>query len=550
MATKKTTAETGKKKNTKKQQDEINLKQKGKATRFVAGEQQAKIAKKGKIASDVAKRKVKTSKEICERMLSTKVTNPDYLEYMEQSGFVVSDSDKDVYNLLFTSIIQNGILRGDPKVLALIRDIMGEEKAEEKPEEENKPFRIDSLLIADCFAAVRRDILNGKHTEYVLKGGRGSAKSSFFGIEGFEIFLNNPNVHWLILRQVSNTLRDSVYNQILWAIDTLGLTDEFTYIKNPPEITYKKTGQKIYFRGADDPQKIKSIKPPFGYIGILWFEELDQFKGEESVRKIEQSAIRGGDEAFIFKSFNPPKTANNWANQYILIPKESRLVHHSTYKDVPPEWLGKVFLEEADFLREVNPKAYEHEYLGVPNSAGGAVFENVVVEEITDEQIKQFDRILRGVDWGWYPDPYAYTASYYDAARLTLYIFDEMRCNKKSNRETADELMKDHGVTGSDEIICDSAEPKSVGDYRSYGLKARPAEKGAGSVEYSMKWLQSLVKIVIDPKRCPETMAEFVNYEYERNKDDEIISGYPDYDNHSIDSVRYATSPIWRRRGQ
>ena len=546
MATKKTTAEKPKKK-TKKEQDKENLKP---FTSDQSREKAVKNGKKGGIASGVAKRKIKTSKEICERMLSTKVTNPDYLEYMEQSGFVDKAEDKDVYNLLFTSIIQNGIMRGDPKVLQLIRDIMGEEKAEEKPEEENKPFRIDAFLIADCFASVRRDIVNRKHTEYVLKGGRGSAKSSFFGIEGFEIFLNNPQIHWLILRQVSNTLRDSVYNQILWAIDTLGLTDEFTYIKNPPEITYKKTGQKIYFRGADDPQKIKSIKPPFGYIGILWFEELDQFKGEESVRKIEQSAIRGGDDAFIFKSFNPPKTANNWANQYIQIPKESRLVHHSTYKDVPPEWLGRVFLEEAEFLKEVNPTAYEHEYLGVPNSAGGAVFENVVVEEITDQQIEQFDRILRGVDWGWYPDPFAYTASYYDAARLTLYIFDEMRCNKKSNRETADELVREHGVTAADELICDSAEPKSVGDYRSYGLKARPAEKGAGSVDYSMKWLQSLVKIVIDPKRCPETMAEFVNYEYERNKDDEIISGYPDYDNHSIDSVRYATSPIWRRRGQ
>jgi len=214
---------------------------------------------------------------------------------------------------------------------------MLEEHIKEIPETKDEIYRIDPLIIADGFASVRRDMLNYRHTEYILPGGRGSTKSSFFSIEGIEILKNNPQMHWLVLRQVGNTLRDSVYNQIIWAIDTLGLNDEFEMKVSPLEITYKPTGQKIYFRGADDPMKIKSIKVPFGYIGILWFEELDQFKGAESVRSIEQSAIRGGDKAYILKSFNPPKTANNWANQYIKIPKDSRLVHHSTYKDVLPE---------------------------------------------------------------------------------------------------------------------------------------------------------------------------------------------------------------------
>ena len=413
----------------------------------------------------------------------------------------------------------------------------------------NEIYRIDPLVIADGFASVRRDILNYRHTEYVLPGGRGSTKSSFFSIQGIEILKNNPQMHWLVLRQVGNTLRDSVYNQILWAIDTLGLNDEFEFKVSPLEITYKATGQKIYFRGADDPMKIKSIKVPFGYIGILWFEELDQFKGAESVRNIEQSAIRGGDKAYIFKSFNPPKTANNWANQYIKIPKENRLVHHSTYKGVPAEWLGKVFIDEAEFLKQVNPKAYEHEYEGVPNGTGGAVFDNVVCETITDEQIKNFDKIYRGVDWGWFPDPYHYGAMYYDAARLTLYIFDEYRCNKKSNRETANVLIEEKKVPLNEVITCDSAEGKSIGDYKSYGLTARGAEKGPGSVDYSMKWLQSLNKIVIDPLRCPETAKEFLEYEYEKDKEGNVVSGYPDADNHAIDMVRYAMSPVWKRRG-
>ena len=162
-------------------------------------------------------------------------------------------------------------------------------------------------------------------------------------------------------------MRSSVYQQILWAIDALGLSDEFHPTVSPMEITRISTGQKIYFRGADDPGKVKSIKVPFGYIGILWLEELDQFVGPESVRKIEQSVIRGGDVAYIFKSFNPPKSASNWANKYIKIPKASRLVVESSYLQAPPKWLGKPFLDEAEFLKEVNPDAYENEYMGVAN---------------------------------------------------------------------------------------------------------------------------------------------------------------------------------------
>lgn len=137
----------------------------------------------------------------------------------------------------------------------------------------------------------------------------------------------------------------------------------------------------------------------------------------------------------------------------------------------------------------------------------------------------------------------------YIASQHKLIIFDEYRCNRQSNEQTANALKK-RGVTENDIIICDSAEPKSIGDYRAYGLLARAAEKGPGSVDYSMKWLQSLKEIVIDNKRCPETAKEFLEYEYERDKEGNIISGYPDENNHSIDSVRYAMNGVWKRRGQ
>ncbi len=408
---------------------------------------------------------------------------------------------------------------------------------------------IPASMITPTFLPVLFHIEERDYLEYVFPGGRGSTKSTFISEVILDILMKNDQMHACAMRQVGETLRGSVYNQLLWSIDALGLTDEFHCTVSPLEITRKATGQKIYFRGADDPGKVKSIKVPFGYIGILWLEELDQFAGPESVRKIEQSVIRGGDLAYIFKSFNPPKSASNWANKYIKIPKENRLVTHSTYKDVPAKWLGKPFLDEAEFLRTTNPAAYENEYKGVANGSGGNVFDNVVIREITADEIAEFDRRYKGVDWGWYPDPYHYINMHYDAARLRLYVFDEYRCNKRSNRETADALYE-RGVTGNDLITCDSAENKSVNDYKDYGLLARGARKGPGSVDYSMKWLQSLAEIVIDNVRCPETATEFLEYEYDRDKDGNVISGYPDANNHGIDAVRYGTESIWRKRGE
>jgi PBSX family phage terminase large subunit len=427
-------------------------------------------------------------------------------------------------------------------------------EVDENGSDNKRIITIPADLIAPQFLAPCRDIRDQKHSEYVFYGGRGSTKSSFESVATVMLLVNNPTMHALGLRQVADTLRDSVYAQISWAIDQLdayypGLASDFKRTTSPLEITYKPTGQKIYFRGADDPGKIKSIKPPFGYIGIAWFEELDQFHGPEAVRKIEQSAIRGGDIAFIFKSFNPPPTANNWANKYIKIPKPNQLLHFSSYLDVPVEWLGKAWLEEAAYLKEINLKAYEHEYLGIPSSAGGTVFENVSIRKITDEEIAEFDHVLHGLDWGYYPDPADYGRCHYDAARRKLYIFAEFRAWKQSNHDMYDGI-KEHGYRDEDLLICDSAEPKSVADFREYGSSARGAEKGPDSVKYSIKWLQGLTEIIIDNERCPYAAEEFLDYEYEQDPDGNFISEYPDKNNHSIDRVRYATNLIWRRRGQ
>lgn len=411
------------------------------------------------------------------------------------------------------------------------------------------------------FDDVLEDIMEHRHTHYVFKGGRGSTKSSFISLCLPLILINNPKTHAVVFRKVGNTMKNSVWGQVVWGIQAWGLEKYFHIpksIANP--IVFIPTGQQIMFFGLDDPNKVKSVKLPFGYIAVTWFEELDQYSGEAEIRKVLQSTMRGGPIFWDFRSFNPPISNINWANQYVTdaMSRENTLVTSNTYLDVPEEWLGPAFLDEAEDLKETNPRAYQHEYLGIPVGTGGNVFENVEALYMNDEFISNFDHIYNGLDWGWYPDPLAFNKMHFDKARRNLYIFAEFHANKMSNKQTYDKLYNEleciegRPMMKPDEILtCDSAEPKSISDYKSYGgYGARPAEKGPDSINYSMKWFQSLNHIYIDPKRCPETYKEFVEYEYERDKNDEVISGYPDEKNHHIDACRYATERVWRRRGQ
>lgn len=414
------------------------------------------------------------------------------------------------------------------------------------------------VRLTDCigpaFYDMHYDIEAGKHTYYDLTGGRGSLKSSIISIELILNMINPKNKmkHAVVYRKVADTIETSVYSQILWAIDKLEMNEDWVCTKSPMRCVYKPTGQMIIFKGLDKAAKSKSIKVPFGYIAYLWFEEFDEFNGEEEIRKVQQSVIRGGNDFIVFKSMNPPKSKNNWANGYIEQEKirKDTYVSQTTYLQSPPEWLGQQFLDDAEWLKMINPKAYEHEYMGIPIGNGTEVFDNLNIRQITDTEIASFNNLYRGVDWGWYPDPYHYGCMSYDPARMKLYIFEEFRANKMKNKDTAQVLLDKYGLSRYDIVTCDSAEPKSVADYRSYGINARGAEKGRDSVRYGMKWLQSLVEIVIDPVRCPKTAEEFRKYEYELTKEGEPTSVYPDANNHSIDMTRYAMEKVWKRKGQ
>lgn len=418
------------------------------------------------------------------------------------------------------------------------------------------------------YTDVLKDIAKHNHTHYVLAGGRGSTKSSFVSEVIPLLLFSNPKVHALVFRKVGNTIQRSVFSQVIWGLQELGVDSYFKIPKNySTPIVYKPTGQQIIFMGLDDPNKVKSIKLPFGYIGITWWEELDQYSGENEIRKVLQSTMRGGEKFWDFRTFNPPISKNNWANEYadIAETRENTLVVRNTYLDVPEGWLGPQFFEEAEELRDINPNAYRHEYLGEAIGTGGDVFQNVedLNMEVLVEQkdiygnvtgkvpmYETFDHIYNGFDWGFARDPFRFVKCHFDKKKLDLYIFDEWTTLRTRNEDVYNILYKQLKKISNDELVtADSAEEKSILDFKSYGAFIRGAEKGPDSVRYGIKWLQGLRHIYIDKRRCPDTWREFVGYEYETDRDGNFISAYPDENNHSIDAVRYSLERYWKRRG-
>ena len=397
-------------------------------------------------------------------------------------------------------------------------------------------------LIAPSFYNLHWDIIEGKHTHYKLKGGRGSTKSSFIAIEIILGMMDDPNANCVCFRRYGNTLQESVFEQLLWAVDALGVGHLWKITTNPLRITYKSTGQRIVFRGLDDPDKSKSIKIRVGYFKYIWLEERDEMDGEEGERKVLQSMMRGGPKYVVFYSWNPPKSINNWVNQDVLFVPNDTIVHHSDYRTVPVEWLGEQFIIEAEKLRKTKPIAYRHEYLGEAVGTGGQVFDNVKIREITKEELNRFDKIRHGLDFGFAADPLAYIKNHYDSTRKRLYIFGEIYQVSLSNARAV-ELIKTLNPW-NELVIADSEDPRTINEFYQMGLRITGAKKGPGSVDHGIKWLQDLDEIIIDPVLAPNAAREFSSYELEQDKNGNFKGSYPDKDNHTIDATRYSLESV------
>lgn len=422
-----------------------------------------------------------------------------------------------------------------------------------------------SQILTDQFKPFWRASREKKHLRYVLKGGRGSGKSFHIPMRILTDIMEFP-VSALGIRKVQNTILKSIYANFKAAANILGVRSLFRFVDSRLEITYLPRGNKIYFAGADDPEKIKSIKDADFPLAIVWFEELAEFKSEDDVTTIENSILReelegkiaseaARKKAFPFDysfyySYNPPKRRQSWVNKKYegSFVDKNTYVDHSTYLGNPH--LSKKFIEEAENVKANKPLKYRWEYLGEPIGSGVVPFDNLQIERgcITDEMAASFDNIRNGIDYGYGPDPLAFVRWHYDKKRQIIYALDEIYGHKISNRELAKRLHEKGYAL--DEIAAESAEPKSNDELKNeHGIKhIRRVIKGPDSVQYGEEWLDDLVAIVIDPDRTPNIAREFENIDYETDKDGNPKARLEDKDNHAIDATRYAFENDMRKK--
>lgn len=400
--------------------------------------------------------------------------------------------------------------------------------------------------IGPAFLPVDADIEAGGHSEYLLKGGRGSLKSSFISMELVKLLRKDPRANALVLRKVAATMRDTVFAQILWALDTLGVYEEWECTVSPMKMVHKTTGQEIMFRGLDDPRKIKSIKPRRGYFGAAWFEEGEEYEGYAEIRSVMQSAGRGKRaNTLTFISYNPPRSANNWINAEALEPRAGRMVHHSSYLEAPAEWLGERFIKEAERLREQNELAWRHEYMGEAVGTGGAVFSNLEIRSITSEERAMLRPLSHGLDFGYSTDPSCLMTVCCREEERTIYLLDEYykggagfdNLERECKRATRD----------GGQIWADN-EPRTIAELHGRGVKVAAARKGRGSRPFGIMWLEELARIVIDPNTCPNAAREFAAFEHARDpRTGAWRADYQDGDDHTIDATRYALWEVIHR---
>lgn len=389
------------------------------------------------------------------------------------------------------------------------------------------------------------DILN-----IVCKGGRGSGKSSDVAHIMLQLIMRYP-LNAVVIRKVDNTLVTSVYEQIKWAMEQQQVSHLFKVMKSPLEIQYIPRGNKIIFRGAQNPERLKSLKDSKFPYALAWIEELAEFKTEDEVTTITNSLLRGelGDGLFykFFFTYNPPKRKTSWVNKKYetVFQPPNTFVHHSTYLDNP--YIAQAFKDEAEAQRLKNEKRYRWEYLGEAIGSGVVPFDNLEFREITDDEYNSFDNYRQGVDYGYATDPLAFVRWHYDKKRKIAYAMDEIYGVKMSNKKLAEHMLN---ISAEQHHTISEVSPKDIDELKvEHGIKRiKAAKKGAGSVEYGERWLDDLEAIVIDPKRTPNIAREFENIDYEVDKDGNPKARLVDKDNHTIDATRYAFEDDMRKR--
>lgn len=386
------------------------------------------------------------------------------------------------------------------------------------------------------------DFWNTKKRYRVCKGSRGSKKSKTAALNMIYRLYQYPESNGLCVRRYSNTMRDSVYSDLKWAIHRLGLDAFFDCTVSPMQITRKSTGQKILFRGLDDGLKITSISVDYGVLCFVWIEEAYEISNEDDFNKLDMS-IRGEVPEGYFKqitmTFNP-WSATSWLKARFFDEEDDDVFVKTT------TWQCNEWLDESDrniFLKmkKKNPRRYRIEGEGEWGIAEGLIYPNHKIKTFDVDVIKQIPGIKSAfnLDFG-FTDPNAFVCELVDNKNMKIYIFDEWYKTGVTNKVIA-QAIKDKGY-GGQRIICDSAEPKSIAELQEEGIHAEPSRKGRDSVNHGIQLIQNY-EIIIHPK-CTEFQKEISNYCWEKDKNGKPTDK-PDHEfSHGMDSMRYGVNRI------
>lgn len=393
-------------------------------------------------------------------------------------------------------------------------------------------------LVGKCYS----DFWKCKTRYRVVKGSRASKKSKTTALNFIIRIIQYPQANLLVVRRNFNTLKDSCYSDLIWAMDKIGVTDYFKCTSNPLEITYLPTGQKILFRGLDDGLKITSISVPKGVLCWVWIEEAYEITKEEDFNKLDLS-IRGEVPKDYFKqltiTFNP-WSANSWLKKrFFDVDNPDIFTKTTTYQC--NEWLDASDLRIFEDMKSNNPRRYWIEGLGNWGISEGLIYDKVELCDFDIDELRAKAGMISSfsLDFG-FTDPNAFVACMIDKENKVIYVFDEWYKTGVTNIQIA-EKIKEMGY-GGQRIICDSAEPKAIAELNDLGINAEPSRKGADSVNHGIQLLQNFTFKIL-PK-CTDFYREILNYAWQKDKFGKPVDKPEHEFSHGMDSIRYGVTKM------
>ena len=388
---------------------------------------------------------------------------------------------------------------------------------------------------------------NFKGRYRVVKGSRASKKSKTTALNIIKRMMQFPEANTLVVRKVYRTLKDSCFTELQWAIHRLGVDAHWEIKESPLELTYKPTGQKIYFRGLDDPLKVTSITVSVGFLCWMWIEEAYEISKEADFDMLDES-IRGAipEETGLFKqitlTFNP-WNEHHWIKRrfYDAAPDPDILALTTNY--LCNEWLDAADLKVFETMRVNNPRRYRVAGLGDWGIVDGLIYENWEEKAFSTDEISRMAGVQSafGLDFGYTNDPTALFCGLISTEQKTIWIFDELYERALTNKK----IMEKITALGyaKERIKADSAEPKSIDELREAGLShVKAARKGKDSVNNGIQYIQNY-HIIIHP-RCVNFITEISNYTWDEDKFGNKINQPIDDFNHLMDAMRYGLEDV------